>query len=796
MLKDVIETLSHYKIISKLGSGGMGEVYLAQDTKLDRTVALKILPRDVASDPERMRRFVQEAKAASALDHPNVAQIYEIGESDGTTFIAMQYIEGQTLEAKSHIKQLETKEIVDVAIQVADALDAANSKGIIHRDIKAANIMVTPRGQVKVLDFGLAKVESKISSHPEASKLETEAGTTPGLILGTVQYMSPEQALGKRIDSRSDIYSLGVVLYQLATSRLPFAGPTPSVTLSRILNTQPDAIARFNYDIDPELERIIRKCMEKDPERRYQSARELEIDLKNLKRDSESGASQMGSPAGLRPASTKSRWKLYAGLAALALAVIGAAMIYYIGMGRGQAIHSLAVLPFSNARSDPETEYLSDGITESITNSMSPIPELRVLSQGMVRRFKDKEIDPQQLGRELNVDALVQGSLAKQGDTLVVNAELVRSSDGAQLWGQQYNRKLSDILLVQQDISAKVSEQLRLKLSGEERKKIQNSYTENTEAYQLYLKGLYYWNRRTGLGLQKALGYFQQAIEQDPNYALAYAGVAGCYAIYSRYDLLPPRESMPLGKRAAMQALKIDPSLPEARIALAHVMTEYEWDWAGASKEFQQALATDPNYATGHQWYAEHLMAIGQLEEGLKEIQKAHQLDPLSLQIRSILALSYYSNRQYDLAIDVARKGIELDPNFARLHFRLGQSLIKKSLFDEAISEFKMAMSLAGNPPTYLAGLGQAYAASGKKAEALQIIEQLEKLSKEKYVPSYQIALVYVELGDKDQTFEWLEKAFNARDDWLDQFRTDPSWDPIRSDQRYKDLLRRMNIPS
>jgi serine/threonine-protein kinase len=786
-----MESLSHYKIISKLGSGGMGEVFLAKDTRLDRTVALKVLPADLASDKERMRRFVQEAKTASALDHPNVAQIFEIGEADGIHFIAMQYIEGQTLDSISKGNQLESSQIIDIAIQAADALDAANAKGIIHRDIKAANIMINPRGQVKILDFGLAKFETKNISQPESSKLDTASGTSPGTIVGTVQYMSPEQALGKAVDNRSDIYSLGVVLYQLATSRLPFAGETPSDTLNRIINSQPTAIARLNYNIDPELERIIRKCMEKDPERRFQSAKELEIDLKNLKRDSASGSEQSRVQPALKPVTKKTNL-IYIGIAALALALI-AGVIYYLQSQPGSSIHSLAVLPFANLRSDPESEYLSEGITESITNSMSPIPNLRVLSRGMVTRFKGKEIDPQKVGRDLNVDALVQGSLIQQGDTLVVNAELVRVSDGSQLWGQQYNRKLSDILTVQQDISRQVSEQLRLKLTGEEKKKIQNTYTENTEAYQLYLKGRYYWNRRTGAGLKKAVEYFQKAVELDPNYALAYAGLADCYGLFPRYDVSSPKESAPLAKKAAIQAIKIDPSLAEAHFSLGYTKGLYDWDWAEAEKDYKRGLELDPGYATGHQWYSELLIVVNRPEEGIKEAKKALELDPLSLQINSILSNAYYMTRDYDRAVDQARRTLELDQNYARGLLRLGKSLIQKARYEEAISTFQKAI-LVSEDSEYLSGLAYTYAVSGKKNDAVQIVERLKKRSENRYVPPYNIALIYMGLEDKDLTFQYLEEAMSKKDSWLAQLPTDPIWDPIRVDERYKDILRRMNL--
>jgi serine/threonine protein kinase/Tfp pilus assembly protein PilF len=787
-----MEKLSHYKILSKLGSGGMGEVFLAKDTRLDRTVALKILPAVFAADDQRMRRFVQEAKAASALDHPNVAQIFEIGEADGIHYIAMQYIEGQTLDSISKTRQLESSEIVDIAIQAADALDAANSKGIIHRDIKAANIMMNTRGQVKVLDFGLAKFETKNIPQPESSKLDTASGTSPGTIIGTVQYMSPEQALGKSIDNRSDIYSLGVVLYQLATGKLPFSGETPSATLNQILNSQPTAIARLNYNVDPELERIIRKCMEKDPGRRYQSANELEIDLKNLKRDSASDSDQSRTQPALKPDGKRVN-PLYIGIAAIAVAFIAGTIFYLQWQGRS-SIHSLAVLPFTNLRSDSESEYLSEGITESITNSMSPIPNLRVLSKGMVTRFKGKDIDPQKVGHDLNVDALVQGSLMQQGDTLVVNAELVRVSDGSQLWGQQYNRKLADILQVQQDISKQVSEQLRLKLTGEEKKRIQSTNTENTQAYQLYLKGRYYWNRRTGEGLKKAVDYFQKAVELDPTYARAYAGLADCYSLFSRYDVRSPKESFPLAKSAATKALQIDPSLAEAYISLGYEKQLFEWDWSGAEKDFKRGLELDPEYGSGHQWYSEFLMSLNRREEAIPEAKRAIELDPLSLQINSNLSLIYYMTRQYDLGIDQAKRTLELDPNYARGLYRLGKALIMKGRYEEAIAAFQKALSLSEDA-AYLCGLATAYAASNKKQDALKITEQLEARSKNRYVSQYNIALIYVTLGDKENSFKYLQKAVSERDDWLDQIAMEPMWDPLRADPRYKDILSKMNFP-
>ena len=675
--------VAHYRIVSRLGAGGMGEVYLAQDTKLDRTVALKILPAAVAQDPDRMRRFVQEAKAASALSHPNVAHIYEIGEADGVSFLAMEYVEGQPLSRKIGGRPLEASEILEIDIQAADALDEAHSKGVTHRDIKPANIMITPRGQVKVLDFGLAKITRPGSSDETA----TEAMTAPGVILGTVQYMSPEQALGQPVDHRTDLFSLGAVLYEAATGRPRFSGTTPTETLSQVLHSQPEAIARLNYGISPELERIIRKCLEKDRERRYQSARELLVDLKNLKRDTGSAPAISASP---RPRVSVPILTVSAGLL-IALAAIGA----YLWLGRGKPIDSLAVLPFVNVSADPNTEYLSDGITENLINSLSQIPKLRVVPRGRVFRYKGRGIDTEKVGRELNVRAVLTGKVVQRGDNLNIQTELVDVAGDSQLWGRQYNRKFSEIISVQEEIAKEVSEKLRLRPTGEEQKRLTKRYTENAEAHQLYLKGRYYWNRRTTETLKRGAEYFQQAIDKDPGYALAWAGLADCFGLYGAFEVLPPRDAAPKAKEAAGKALAIDDTLAEPHAALGLVKATYDWDWSEAEREFKRAIELSPNYPNAHYNYGGRLVATGRLDEAIAESKRAQEADPLSLIAGAVAGRNFYFARRYGQAIEQLRKTLEMDPNFLRAHWFLARAYEQAARHQEALAECKKALSLS-----------------------------------------------------------------------------------------------------
>ena len=763
----------------------MGEVYLAQDEKLDRTVALKILPAEFASDPARMRRFVQEAKAASALDHSNVAHIYEIGEADGISFIAMQYIEGETLDKKIKTGPLSSNEIIDIATQVADALDAANSKGIIHRDIKALNIMMTPRGQIKVLDFGLAKIEAPPSSQAEASRMETAAGTSPGMLIGTVQYMSPEQALGKAVDHRSDIYSLGIVLYQLSTGRLPFTGETPSEILNRILNSQPDAIARLNYNIDAELERIIRKCIEKDPERRYQSARELLIDLKNLKRDSESGARTPTTP---RAPGRSNILRIVA--AAGALAIVGA-LIYFTSLRNKTEIRSLAVLPFVNSNSDPENEWLTDGITESTINSLSQIPDLKVMARSTVSRFKGKSSDPLEAGKKLKVDAVLTGTVDQQKNDLVIGAELVNVSDGSLIWGKNYRNNISDLSIVQRDISEKISDELRKKLSGEQKQEIAKEFSVNPQAYELYLKGRFNWNLRSPDGIIKSIDYFNQAIQKDPSFARAYAGLSLAYVVRSSPFSREIRYEKAVGP--ANKAVELDPSSAEAYVALGGTK-ELQWKWKEAEQLYRKATELEPNYPTAHQWLGETLNTLGKSDEGIREVKKALEYDPLSPIINTSLAHILYFARRYDEAIAQYRTSIELDPKMQHPREGLVQTLLIKKQYSEAISEYEELARMTGTydqQKNVIKEVRDAFQAEGEKGFWQK---KLELDLRGGIESAFDIAWDYASLGKIDQSFEWLTKAIEIRDPGLDEIEVDPRFDSLRSDPRFKNCLRSMNL--
>ncbi|HEY7543737.1 MAG TPA: protein kinase [Blastocatellia bacterium] len=774
------DTISHYQILRKLGAGGMGEVYLARDPRLDRTVAIKVLPEELARDEERLRRFIQEAKAASALNHPNVCIIYEVDRIEsGQPFIAMEYVEGQSLDERINSQPLPQSEIIDIAIQVADALDEAHAKGIIHRDIKPANLMLTPRGQVKVLDFGLAKINAP-KSQMSSSDIATMKQTSPGVVMGTVQYMSPEQAIGKPTDHRTDIFSLGIVIYEMTTGRLPFIGSSTSEIIDRINHSQPDAIARFNYDAPTELERIIRKCLEKDRERRYQSARELLIDLKNLKRDSESGAVSLPASSARRPVDRRTLL-ISSALAAIVLVIIG--LVFLLTGGKTEAaMNSLAVLPLANASSDASVEYLSDGVTESIINNLSQLPGLRVIARPTAFRYKGREGDPQSVGRELKVDAVMTGRLTQQGERLIVQVDLIRVSDGAQVWGERYNRPVKDLLAVQEEIAREISSKLRLKLTNDEQKRLARRGTENTEAYQLWLKGRYQFLKWTLEGRKKSIEYFNEALEQDPTFAPAYAWLSGAYDQQGVRGELARDEARAKAKAYAMKALEMDEQLAEAHAALG--ITKWrEWDWAGAEKDFRRAVDLNPNWPDGHDIYASFLISTGRLEEALSEARRAVEIDPLSLGTNTSMGLALYLMRRYDEAADQLKKTLDLFPDDADARNHLALAYAAMGRFDEATN---LARKTQSEPI-----LGYIYALSGKRAEAEKVIEKIRE------APGLRVHLasIHAALGERDRAFEALEKALNEKMEQVGMIKVDPRLDALRDDPRFQTLLDRINLP-
>ncbi|PWT93828.1 MAG: hypothetical protein C5B54_01270 [Acidobacteria bacterium] len=789
------QTLSHYQIIRQLGSGGMGVVYLAQDTQLDRTVALKILPSEVASDEERMRRFVREAKAASAIDHPNIVHVYEIGQANGVNFIALQYVEGETLHNKIAGQPLPLDELLQIAIQMADAIAEAHTHGIIHRDIKSGNVMVSTKGAVKVLDFGLARIERQ-NSPAASSEIQTVSQKTKsGEVVGTVAYMSPEQALGRVVDQRSDIFSIGVTFYEMATGKLPFSGATVPETIDQIVHDQPESIARLNYNVPAQLESIIRKCLEKSSGSRYQSASEILIDLKNLKRDLDS--TKLVAFRERRSAPGRKFWISIAVVLCAALAALG---YYYYGIKSHREIRALAVLPLKNINLDPDDEYLSDGITDSIINNLSLIRQIRVMARGTVFTYKNREVDPRELGKELGVDGIVSGKLVKQGDLLLVTVDFVDTHAGNQIWGQQYERKLADILSLQYEISKDISDELRIRLTGKEQSLVSRQYTQSSDAYQLYLQGQFYLYQRTPDSTQKAMGYFRDAIQSDPSYALAYDGLSSAYLFLGITGALlggvPPKDVMPQAKQNALKAIALDNTLAQPHATLANIHFNYDLDWEGADKELDKAVELNPNYPISYAFRALMAAGMGQKEKSLTAISKFKELDPGYVAgTQMAIGNSLYWLREYDQAIKQLRTIIELAPNFPNAHLWLGAAYLEKDEGPQAIDELQKAVLLSRQAPVARIVLAIALSRTGKKQDAENILNSLLKESKTRYIPEFYLACLFGALGKNDEAFAWLNKAYEARSNGLGITKSLPWLDPLRSDPRFGEFLKKLNLP-
>jgi eukaryotic-like serine/threonine-protein kinase len=831
--------LDRYEIRSKLGAGGMGEVYLALDTKLDRRVALKILPADVASNPDRMDRFVREAKSAAALSHPNIAQIFEIGEDRGTHFIAMEFIEGVTLRAKIYSREVKLGKLLRYLQHVAEGLAKAHAAGIVHRDLKPDNIMITREGHAKILDFGLAKLIEPQQPTGINSDSASEDATAifpqqskSGLIMGTVGYMSPEQALGKtaEIDQRSDIFSFGCILYEAVTGRKAFAGTDVIDSLNKIIREPIAPVSDFRPDAPQTLDRIVRHCLAKDPEDRYQTIKDVVIDLKELRRELESGTAidtkfkplasgetarstardssrptteATTSYSATQPSTLSSslvhglsRHKL--GMAIALVVLIGAVAFfaYYLRASKSEAmIDSIAVLPFENKSSDADPEYLSDGLAESLIFRLSQLPNLKVSPPSSVFRYKGQETDPIRIGKELGVNAVMSGRMVQRGEYLSISIELIDVRNNKLVWGEKYEGKVSELLSTQREMATDITQKLQLKLSGEVESDLTKSYTENNEAYQLYLKGRFYWNKRNEPDLRKGIDYFREAVELDPKFAFAWSGLADSYALLPHYSEATNPEVKATIKAAAAKALELDPNLAEAHNSQAVFLATYEWNFPEAEKEFRQAIKLNPNYATAHHWLSIILSWQLRHDEAVEEMKRALEIEPLSRIINNDFGNTFLYQRQIDRAIEQFNKTLELYPDFVQGHHSLALALTKAGKYQEAIAEEHKAIALGGRLFGFVSQLSYINAVSGNKVEAKKLLAELLERKKKGSVGNFDLAIVYAGLGQKDQAFEFLTKSEQEKFVRILSIRSSPYFENLRDDPRFKQMLERIGLP-
>lgn len=732
-----------YQIIEELGKGGMGRVYKALDKEVHEKVAIKLIKPEIAADKKTIDRFRNELKFSRKISHKNVCRMYDLNKEEDSYYITMEYVDGEDLKSMIRMMgQLTIKKAISIAEQMCAGLTEAHRLGVVHRDLKPQNVMIDKEGNTRIMDFGIAR------------SIEAKGITDEGIIVGTPEYMAPEQVEGKGIDHRSDIYSIGIILYEMVTGKVPFEGHTPLSIAMKHMTEKPQEPREINDQIPADLSRVILKCVEKKKENRFMKVDEILLDLKNI---------GLGKPAVEK--AKEMAWK-----------------------------NSIAVLPFTDLSPKKDQEYFCDGLAEEIINALNKIKDLRVVARTSAFSFKGKELDIRKIGKQLNVDTILDGSVRKAGNRLRITAQLINIIGDFHLWSEKYDRDMEDIFAIQDDISQAIVSKLKIELIGDERALLTKRYTENLKAYHLYLKGRHFWNKRTKQSLKQSIGYFEQAIKIDPEYALAYTGLADAYNILGSYEMLPPLEAYPKAKEAAMRALEIDDTLAEAYTSLARVKNRFDWDWSGSEEYFKKAIELNSSYPMGHSWYSILLRSLGRFDEALTIINKALELDPLSLPINTTIGSIFYFAQKYDQAIIQCKKALELDPNFTWAHAILASAYLQKFLFEKAIAEFKKAVFLSKASTWYVAELAHAYAVTGDKNKALNSLDKLLEQSKREYVPVAEIAMIYTGLNNKEKAIEWLEKAFIERSDKLVNLNVEPRLGNLRSEPKFKALLKKMGL--
>lgn len=791
---------SRYKLIEFIGRGGMGAVFLAEDAQLKRRPALKIIDAAVFGQTEHIRRFEREAIAASKISHPNVAHIYEFGREGDFYFIAMEFVEGKTLRELIEEEKVEKNRALKIISQIAEAISAAHHEQVIHRDIKPENIIVGKNDLVKVLDFGLAKTNGRNESDDGVSLLDASVlETSPGMIFGTTAYMSPEQVREQKPDERTDLWSLGVIFYELLAGRRPFEGATRNDLIASILKSEPEKISKKDARISSKIEKLIFKLLEKDREKRFRTVDALLDELENR--------------GGKTPVKTvvKSRYEKILGLARDHKILTSVVIVTFLFGTSGaiykystnnqeitdtanRQIRSIAVLPFVNESNDADKEYLSDGLTELFINRLSQLPDLTVKARNSVFRYKGREFNSKTAGDELAVQAVLLGRISERDGAMKINLELVDVATGNQIWGEQYHYKTNALIGFQSEIVQDVSNKLRSRLSKKDEKNLTKIHTKNSAAYEDFLRGRFYWSKRTEKDLQKSIEHYEQAVALDSEFALAYAALADSYVLLSGYAVTTPQESFPEAKQAALKAIALDDSLAEAHTALAYVLFNFDWNFEESEKEMRRAVELNPNYSTAHHWYGNaNLLAMGKFDDSIKSLERAHELDPLSLIINADLATSYLYSGNYERAAAQYRKTLELDENFHYARTYLGRTLMMQGKYDGALKSFETAYAL-GRDPRVLMLQSVTFSRMNKRVEALKNIKELEKIAQEKYVSPYYFALAFAALGEKDKAFEWLEKSLAVREGRMTMLKADPLLNDLHSDPRFKALLKKVGL--